>query len=212
LKEKEMEMVPDLKKIERKTFRLLFLSDGLIDIYLGLALIPYIVWIYSDWAGSTFLNGFVFLLLYPPLVYLKKRVIAPRVGMIKPGPMQRRKNKQLVLATVVGVMITIGLVLFTILASGSASRTIGGVPTVFWAFGLATVTAAIVVAWLVDWPRVIVYGLLVAVTIPMDAMHFLRTGRIPLTVIPMLVMVGTGIFLLNRFLKRYPKPELNELA
>ena len=38
-----MEMVADLKKVEISTFRLLFLSDGLIDIYLGLALIPYIV-------------------------------------------------------------------------------------------------------------------------------------------------------------------------
>jgi len=207
-----MEMVPDLKKIESNSFRLMFLSDGLIDIYLGLALIPYIVWIYSDWSGSMFLNGAVFLLLYPPLVIIKKRVIAPRVGMIKPGPMRRSKNKLLVLATVLSVVITIGLVLFTILAGGSANRIIAGVPLVFWAFGLATVTAAIVVAWLVDWPRVILYGFLVAVTIPMDAMHFLRTGRMPLTVIPMLVMVGTGVYLLVQFLKRYPKPEMNELA
>jgi hypothetical protein len=29
-----MEMVPDLKKVEISTFRLLFPSDGLIDIYL----------------------------------------------------------------------------------------------------------------------------------------------------------------------------------
>lgn len=207
-----MEMAPDLKKVESRTFRLLFLSDGLIDIYLGLALIPYIVWIYSGWVYSGILNGAVFLLLYPPLVYMKKKMIMPRVGMIKPGPMQRRKNKLLVLATVACVVITIGLVLFTILAGESANRIIGGVPMVFWAFGLATVTAAILVAWLIDCPRVIVYGLLVAVTIPMDAMHFLRTGRLPLTVIPMLVMVGTGIFLLTRFLKRYPKPEVNELA
>lgn len=207
-----MEMVPDLKKIETNSFRLLFLSDGLIDIYLGLALIPYIVWIYSDWAGSMILNGAVFLLLYPPLVYIKKRVIMPRVGMIKPGHMRRRKNKFLVLATVLCVVLTIGLVLFTILAGEAANRLIAGIPLAFWAFGLATITAAIVVAWLLDWPRVILYGSLVAVTIPMDAMYFLRSGRIPLTVIPMLVMVGTGVFLLIRFLRRYPKPVMNELA
>ena len=207
-----MEMVSNLKKVEISTFRMLFLSDGLIDIYLGLALIPYIVWIYSDWAGSMILNGAVFLLLYPPLVYIKKRVIMPRVGMIKPGHMRRRKNKLLVLATVLCVVLTIGLVLFTILAGEAANRLIAGIPLAFWAFGLATITAAIVVAWLLDWPRVILYGSLVAVTIPMDAMYFLRSGRIPLTVIPMLVMIGTGVSLLIRFLKRYPKPEMNELA
>ena len=205
-----MEMVPDLKKVEISTFRLLFLSDGLIDIYLGLALIPYIVWIYSDWAGSMVLNGMVFLIGYPLLMLMKKRVIEPRVGMIKPGPWRRRKTNLLVLATIVGVVITIGLVMFTSLAGGAANRMMAGIPLVFWVFGLVTITAAGVVAWLIDWPRVILYGLLVAITIPVDAVYFLRTGKIPLTVIPMLVMIGTGVYLLVHFMKRYPKPEISE--
>ncbi len=170
------------------------------------------MWIYRDWAGSMILNGMVFLVAYPLLMLTKKRVIEPRVGMVKPGPVRRRKNNLLVLATVMCVVLTIGLVLFTIFAGEAANRMIAGVPMVFWAFGLAAVAAAIVVAWLVDWPRVILYGMLVAVTIPMDAMPFLRTGRVPLTVIPMLVMIGTGVFLLVQFLKRYPKPEINEMA
>ena len=205
-----MEMVPDLKKVEISTFRLLFLSDGLIDIYLGLALIPYIVWIYSDWTGSMVLNGVVFLIGYPLLMLMKKRVIEPRVGMIKPGPWRRRKTNLLVLATIIGVVITIGLVIFTSLAGGAANRMLAGIPLVFWVFGLVTITAAGVVAWLIDWPRVILYGLLVAITIPVDAVYFLRTGRIPMTVIPMLVMIGTGVYLLVRFLNRYPKPEISD--
>ncbi len=207
-----MEMVPDLKKVEISTFRLLFLSDGLIDIYLGLALIPYSIWIYSDWAGSMVLNGMVFLVAYPLLMLMKKRVIEPRVGMVKPGPVRQRKTKLLVVATIFGVVITIGMVVFTSLAGGAANRMIAGIPMVFWVFGLVTITASILVAWLIDWPRVILYGSLVAVTIPMDAMHFLRSGRIPLTVIPMLVMIGTGVFLLIQFLRRYPKPEMNDMA
>ena len=205
-----MEMAPDLKKIESRTFRLLFLSDGLIDIYLGLALIPYIVWIYSGWVYSGILYGAVFLLLYPPLVYMKKKMIMPRVGMIKPGSRRRRKTKLLVLATAICVVAMTGLVIFTSQAAGTANHMVLGIPLVFWIFGLGTVCAALVVAWLVDWPRVILYGLLVAITIPVDAVYFLRTGGIPLTVIPMLVMVGTGVFLLLRFLKRYPKPEISD--
>lgn len=207
-----MEMAPDLKKVEISTFRLIFLSDGLIDIYLGLVLIPFIVWIYSGWPGSMILNGIVFLVAYPPLVLVKKKVVEPRVGMIKPGSRRRRKTKLLVLATAVCVVAMAGLVIFTSQVAGTTNRTILGIPLVFWIFGLGTVAAALVVAWLVDWPRVIAYGILVAVTIPMDAMYFLRTGRIPLTVLPMMVMVGTGVYLLIRFLKRNPKPDLNELA
>ena len=127
-----MEMVPDLKKVEVSTFRLLFLSDGLIDIYLGLALIPYIVWIYSDWVYSGMLNGAVFLLAYPLLMLMKKRVIEPRVGMVKPGPVRQRKTKLLVVATIIGVVITIGMVVFTSLAGGAANRMIAGIPLVFW--------------------------------------------------------------------------------
>jgi hypothetical protein len=207
-----MEMAPDLKKVEISTFRLIFLSDGLIDIYLGLVLIPFIVWIYTGWPGSIILTGIVNLVAYVPLALMKKKVVEPRVGMIKPGSRRRKKTNLLVLATAVCVVAMTGLVIFTSQAVGTANQMVLGIPLVFWVFGLGTVVAALVVAWLVDWPRVIVYGILVAVTIPMDAVYFLRTGRIPLTAIPMMVMVGTGIYLLMRFLKRNPKPDLNELA
>jgi hypothetical protein len=204
--------MPDLKKVEVNTFRMIFLSDGLLDIYLGLTLIPYITWIYNDWAGSMFLNGIVFVLFFPLFLYLKKRIVAPRVGMIKPGPARRRKMNLLVLATILAVLVTIAMLVFTGRAGGEASRMVVGIPMVFWAFSLAAVLITSVVAWLIDWPRLIIYGLLVAVTIPVDAVYFLRSGRIPLTVIPMLVMVGTGIFLLVRFLRRYPLPQMGEAA
>jgi MFS family permease len=207
-----MVMAPDLKKVEISTFRLIFLSDGLIDIYLGLVLIPFIVWIYTGWPGSIILTGIVNLVAYVPLALMKKKVVEPRVGMIKPGSRRRKKTNLLVLATAVCVVAMTGLVIFTSQAAGTANQMVLGIPLVFWVFGLGVVVAALVVAWLVDWPRVIVYGILVAVTIPMDAVYFLRTGRIPLTAIPMMVMVGTGIYLLMRFLKRNPKPDLNELA
>jgi peptidoglycan/LPS O-acetylase OafA/YrhL len=207
-----MDTMPDLKKVEIDSFRLMFLSDGLIDIYLGLALIPYIVWIYSDWAGSMVLNGVVFLLDYPVLLFLKRRVIMPRVGMIKPGPIRRRKMKFLVFPTILGVLVTIAMIIFTGLAGGEANRLVAGIPIVFWAFGLATVAAATAVSWLLDWPRLMAYGLLVAVTIPVDEVYFLRTGRVPLTVTPMMVMVGMGLFLLIEFLRRYPEQRIDALA
>jgi hypothetical protein len=207
-----MDNIHDLKKVEVNTFRMIFLSDGLLDIYLGLTLIPFIVWIYSGWAGSGFLNGMVFVLAFPLFLYMKKRVIIPRVGMIKPGPVRRRKTKLLVAATILAVLLTIGMLIFTILAGGNANRLVAGIPVVFWALGLAIAAAGVGVAWLMDWPRVILYGLLAAVTIPLDPVYFLRTGRVPLTVIPMLVMVVTGIFLLIRFLRRYPEMREGELA
>jgi hypothetical protein len=177
-----------------------------------LTLIPYITWIFSGWAWSGILNGVVFVLFFPLFLYLKKRIVAPRVGMIKPGPARRRKMNLLVLATILAVLVTIAMIVFTGRAGGAASRMVAGIPMVFWAFSLAAVLITSIVAWLIDWPRLIVYGLLVAITIPVDAVYFLKSGRIPLTVIPMLVMVGTGIYLLVRFLRRYPLPQMGEMA
>jgi hypothetical protein len=205
-----MSTMPDLKKVEVNTFQMIFLSDGLLDIYLGLTLIPFITWIYSVWPWSGILNWLVFILFFPLFLYLKKWVVAPRVGMIKPGPARRKKMNLLVLATILAVLVTIGMLVFTGRASGEASRMVAGIPVLFWAFSLAAVLITSIFALLVDWPRLFVYGLLVAVTIPVDTVYFLRSGWIPLTVIPMLVMVGTGIYLLARFLRRYPLPHMDE--
>jgi hypothetical protein len=154
----------------------------------------------------------VFILFFPLLLYLKKRIVAPRVGMIKPGPFRRKKMNLLVVAAILGMLVAIAMIVFTGRVEGEGSLMVAGIPMVFWAFSLAAVLITCIFAWLIDWPRLIAYGLLVAVTIPVDAAYFFRSGRIPLTVVPMMVMVGTGIFLLVRFLRRYPLPQMGEVA
>ncbi len=49
-------------------------------------------------------------------------------------------------------------------------------------------------------------GLLAAISIPVDAVYLIRTGYPPSTLVPILVMNCTGIYLFVRFLNQYPVP------
>ena len=193
---------PSLRSIETSVFRAAFLEDGLVDIILGLMLLPYCLWIFTKTGVSTIALIVVYGVAYPLLMYLKWRVTTRRVGIIKPGAARRRKLGWLVVLTILAVALTVGLVLASI--EGSVYEPLAGVPVVFWAFGLATIAAAILVAWLLDMPRAILYGALVAVTIPADAILTKGTTGVPLTLITVLVMVSIGCYKLAAFLKRYP--------
>lgn len=201
-----MDNAPSLRSIEKEVFRATYLQDGLMDIVLGLMLLPYCVWIYTKTGASTIALVVVYAVTYGLLLLMKWRVTMPRVGMVRPGPARRRKLHWLVALMVVAVAVTGGLVLATI--EGSVYEPLAGVPLVFWGFGLATVAGAVLVAWLLDLPRAILYGVLAAITIPADAILTKGVTGVPYTLITMLVMVTTGCFLLVRFVRRYPVQRL----
>lgn len=144
------------------------MSDGLMDIYLGIMLIPYSFWIYNpDFPVSMMIMPFIaYAIAQPIFMLLKKRVVTPRVGSIKPGPVRHKKTHVLFVASVVG--------------------------------------ATALVAWIVSTPRFALYGLLAAVSIPVDAVYFMRTGNPSLTLVTILIMIGTGVTLFVHFLKTHP--------
>jgi len=192
--------------IEGRIFRKMNMTDGLMDIYLGIMLIPYSIWIYyPDFSiGAVLLPFVAFALAYPVYLHLKKRFVAPRVGSVKPGPIRRKKMHILVTASIVGLVLTVALVLATAFASEAAVQVMAGIPRVFWIFSLCVIGATTLTAWIASTPRLAVYGLLVAVSIPVDAVFILRSGNLPTTLIPVLIMIVTGIVLFIRFLDKYP--------
>ena len=113
-----MDNAPSLRSIEKAVFRTTYLQDGLMDICLGLMLLPYCVWIYTKTGASTIALVVVYVVTYGLLLLMKWRVTMPRVGMVRPGPARRRKLHWLVVLTVVAVAVTVGLVLASIEGSG----------------------------------------------------------------------------------------------
>jgi hypothetical protein len=194
-----MQNLRDLQELEKKTFQTFF-EDGLLDIYFGVMLIPFILWIITGLPIFAFLPVFLFLIFWPFLQRFKERLIQPRIGRIKPDPARKNKFALLVLGLLMAIIVTIGLVLFT--AFGGPGSVI------FLVFAVSVFLTTTLVAWMLDLPRILIYGTLTAITIPLDTVYLLRSGFPPTTIIPMVIMVSTGILLLFRFLKRYPiQPE-----
>ena len=136
-----MQNLFDLNQIEKKVFRTTF-QDGLLDMYIGLMLVPFIVYTVTEWIPSSFMVILVFLIFYPTLVYLKRKVILPRTGSIKPGTARRKRLSILAVIICVAVAITAALVLATALR--------GSIVVVFAVFAVLTVLGTGLVAWLLD--------------------------------------------------------------
>ena len=206
--DKVIEMVTELSRFEGIVFRTMKMEDGLMDVYLGIMLIPYALWIYrpdGPLIFSPIITPFLaFAVAYPVMMLMKKRVVTPRVGSIKPGATRRKKTNILVAASVVAVVLTVALVAATAFVPGSAVQLLAGIPRVFWIFSACVVAATMLTAWIASTPRLAIYGFLAAVSIPVDAVYLMRTGYPPTTLIPALVMMVTGSVLFLRFLNKYP--------
>ncbi len=107
-------------------------------------------------------------------------------------------------ASIVGVVLTAALVFATAFAPDTAVQFMAGIPRVFWIFSACVVGATMLTAWITSTPRLALYGFLAAVSIPIDVVYIMRTGYPPSGLVPILIMIGTGIFLFVRFLKKYP--------
>ena len=198
-------MTPESAKIEGNVFRMMKMNDGLTDVYLGIMLIPYAIWIYNpdSYLSAIALPFVAFLLAYPVLMFLRKRIVTPRIGSVKPGAVRRKKMRILVISSVIGVIFTVLLVLATATAPASV-QIFAGIPRVFWIFSACVIGASILAAWIASTPRLAVYGFLAAVSFPVDAVFIMRTGYAPSTLVPILTMIGTGLFLFVRFINKYP--------
>lgn len=214
----------DLKAVEKKAFKATF-EDGVWDIYLGVMLLPLVIFPLVHYALKADLMWAVLamMLIYAAGLagfrWLKIHVTLPRLGMIKPGPARRKKLHILRLIGAVAVLSVAALVLLTISASafnriavfGISLQTIFfGIPLVFWKFTFLAVIGAGLAAWLLDFPRLWLYGVLLGVAIPVDSVYFSESGWMPLTSLAVLLAIAIGSILLARFLRRYPLPQMEE--
>jgi hypothetical protein len=225
--EEQMTNLPnlsDLKAVEKKAFKATF-EDGVWDIYLGVMLLPLLIFPLVHYTLKADLTWAVLAMM---LIYgsglagfrwLKKHVTLPRLGMIKPGPARRKKLHILQIVLIVAVLSVAALVLLTIFASAftqiavfgiSLQTVILGIPLLLWKFTFLAVIGAGLAAWLLDFPRLWLYGFLLGIAIPVDTVYFSETGWMPLTSLAVLLAIAIGSVYLVRFLKRYPLPQMEE--
>lgn len=199
----------DLKKLERKAYRSTF-QDGLWDIMLGLIIlalgvIPLLTELkLGDFWSSMLLIPF-YLFGYFIFTQGKRRFTIPRMGMIKFGPMRKKKRRKIILFLMAALLIGLlaGVIFLKIILMADWLPVAFLMVLIFVSFNLG--------AHYLDFSRLTVYGAILTLFVPLGEILF-RKGFLSHHGFPMIfgtsgiLMIVTGIVLFIRFLRKYPLP------
>lgn len=208
-----------LKQVERKTFRLI-MSDGLVDIQIGLMML---ILGAAALMGEAGVSSWILLIAVAvavvaqgPLQLVRHYISQPRAGKIKFGPARKRRIRTLGWIVLTTVMISFLFVGGLHLAAPNID-VLSGSKVVIWSAVMFMAVLVLVVftgmTYYLDEPRLMVHGLMIFAAIP--AYFALQEYTDIAAALPYLVVGGIaivmGIVLLVRFLKKYPKPLTEEL-
>ena len=151
-----------LKETEKKIFRSTF-NDGLWDILLGcffllFGVAPFLSSSLGDfWSSAVFIPfwGLAFLAVWQN----RKRVVAPRIGTVAFGRVRRGKLKSF---TIIMLVINIAAFVLGIVAAANIGRVSGRTTSIL--FGLFLLCGFSLAAYLLDFGRLYIYGLLVGIS------------------------------------------------
>lgn len=208
---------PDLKSIERASFRAT-VDDGLWDLLLAsivamFALAPLVGSSLGDfWSSAVFLP--IWAVVYGVVVLVKRRVVKPRVGLVKFGADRRRRMLRLSWAMVAVnvVMLGVGIAVAIAAEKGAGAGLIYPI-----SLGVVALALFSVGACALGIPRLFAYGVLLAGA-PLVGEWLWRAGRASHHGFPVvfgaaaaaIAVTGTARFLqvLRRHPTREPEPEL----
>jgi hypothetical protein len=189
----------DLKQIQRNT-SLSFFEDGLWDLLLGIFLLAWGIGVATDTAAFT---GVWFIVTYPIVLGLKKRLTYPRIGYVKLKQTERR-FRQLFIAGVFTLLLAVFA--YVLIRSDATPGWLMG--NFDFIFGAVFAALALVVGywwWVKRW---FVYGSIILAASaaqnwlgwPFEWAFFISGGLI----------TATGAVVLVRFLRRYPKIDVED--
>jgi hypothetical protein len=208
----------DLRQIQRRTFQLMSFEDGLWDVLLGLIFMFLAIYPLTRQLLGPVWNLFLFLSLLALMVVgqlvVRRIVSEPRIGYVRP----RRSPKLRLLSyiTVVMVLATFGLVLWTLLGPGS--EPVSGIQADFPPERSYVVELIVLLAlgflfsamgYLFGVTRLYFYGWLLGLANLASVYMEHNAGwtfQIPGAIAAGVILL-IGFILLIRFLRKYPLPE-----
>jgi MFS family permease len=196
----------NLKEIERKAFTSYF-HDGMWEIYGGLILLGFGLTMYTGW--EYMIVVFVAMAMVPLLI--RKRIVLPRLGIVKFSPERQAKTKKSVLAATIALTFTalLGMVFFILFSTNTMPRWLDAWMSDYFLvfFGGMIAVLIIAAAFLVSVKRFYAYAALVFIAFYLSSM--LRPDDLedmPIVVAGGLVLLS-GIVMLIRFLRNNPLPK-----
>jgi len=205
--------LPDLKALERQAFRK-FYEDGLLDLLLGLMMVCLPLGgliqdrVGSEAAGMGVMLG-VAVLLVASFIYIRLRLVRPRLGEFAPGP-ARRRRVTLTRLVLLGSAV-IGVAAFGIGwwagGEGPSPTALEVLLPLVWFVNATVVLGAM--AHFLDVPRFYLYGVLFGLVGPLliwpDAFWDVRVPPIVAFGIPAVPILAIGAWKLVHFLRAYPE-------
>jgi hypothetical protein len=208
-----MQSPVSLKSAERKAFQATFM-DGLWDVFLGCFALEFAVAPLLSESLGDFWSSAIFLpfwgLAYLAIHTVRKHVVQPRIGTVSFGKARKEKMRRFSV-----VMVAANLVIFLLglLAMVGVVKGVGVIGSVTGLLGLFLLAAFSIAAYMLDFPRLYVYGLL-AFAAPLVGEWLYQNRGAAHHGFPIVfgftaaVMIVTGLVLFFRLLKNNPVVEL----
>ena len=200
-----------LKEAERKVFQSTH-SDGLWDVFIGcifleFAIAPLLsIYLGDFWSSAVFIPfwGLAFLAIW----LVRKNVVIPRIGKVSYGKTRVKKLKTFTVAMLITntVIFVMGIVAALTVGRISGSL-ISGV------LGLFLITGFSFAAYILDYPRLYIYGLLLFVG-PWVGEWLFQNQLASHHGFPIVfgsisgLMIVVGLLVFTRFVQMNPKPDL----
>jgi len=204
----------NLKEIEKKAWTSYF-QDGLWDILLGLILLNFgIAPFIEEITGVNYLVGYIIILFLAEIIFFagKKYITIPRMGKVKFSNI--RRTKRLKVSIVLGISVLLGFIIFLLTVTKNIP-VISEIPLGALVFGINAIIVFSAMAYLLDFPRLYLYGIFFAASIVLVEFSYNYVGANYDNLIGFGLFGGIitiiGLAYLYRFLKKYPLPnqELN---
>ena len=207
-----MNNITNLKQLEKKTFRLFF-QDGLWDIYIGMLLGQFVIIplfinkfnLGDFWSAAVMLPVFIIALIV--IMLIKRNIVTPRIGIMKPAVARKRKLGYLHLVLVLLFLSGAFIGYYALLPEKILNQNKWFIhlrsSIVFFLFFAAS-------AYFLDVPRFLYYGILLTILLPLGEMLF-QSGDVSHHGYPLVfgivsaVSLITGLYLFITFLKKYPR-------
>ncbi|MFX1300351.1 MAG: hypothetical protein ACFFAL_00065 [Promethearchaeota archaeon] len=190
----------DLRTLERKAY-LTYHQDGIVDIFIGLAIITFGV-LFLPWfiesSGSAF--AVIFILWIGSYASVKRAITVPRIGYVEFKT--RRQSRVIALAL---LLVVINVILFLITTLDLLAPELRTFLNTYGVTLIAFIVGGLFIlcGYLVEIQRFIGYGV-VALVVFLINQFFPMHLSIPIVVLGV-VIAAFGFVLLYQFLRKYPK-------
>lgn len=195
----------DMKEIERQVY-LSYSEDGLVDIAIGAVIMLWGIMLLGEPSGLIGLLGMLGLGIW----YLGKRFITiPRIGTFQPGPKTERRLTNLAV-----FLVLLGLIAYLGILLSRATDSVFVTDHPLGILGLVIAAGVAFLAYLLNATRIYVYALILFLAFAGG--EILAGTSTRFDVFAASVIVGGGLILISglivllRFLRKYPRPALEE--